>query len=162
MPRFHTRYDCAPSTFRYTVEPTRTLSQFADECDVNKVIKRYGSLEAYETMLMATGKVRTQRPQYGDFTNIPDFLEAQNTVAKATQLFESLPSRVRDDFANDPAKFLAFAQDPKNFDKMVEYGLAQKKAEIASTGISDPMPATPVAEAEKLSTSEPNSESVSG
>lgn len=160
MPSFHTRYDRAPSTFRRTVEPSRTLSQFADECDINKVIRRYGSLENYETMLMASGKVRTERPQYGDFTNIPDFLEAQNTVAKATQLFEVLPARVRDDFANDPAKFLAFAQDEKNYDKMVEYGLAQKKAEMV---LSDPLPATLVAEAEKLSTSEPlNSSGVSG
>ena len=50
-----------------------------------------------------------------------------NQVAEAFEMFQSIPARIRALFDNSPQKFLEFAQNPKNADKMVELGLAQKR-----------------------------------
>lgn len=63
-------------------------------------------------------------PTYGDCLPI-DYVEALDLVAKAETMFSELPSSIRDRFENDPEKFLAFVQDPKNTEEAIKLGLAQ-------------------------------------
>ena len=53
----------------------------------------------------------------------PEFQEAQNIIAEAKSMFETVPSRIRSDFKNDPELFIAFMQNPKNREAIEDYGL---------------------------------------
>lgn len=94
-----------------------------DEVDINKIIKRHG------TDLIAKTSVLTQFV-YDDVTG-NDFQETMNILIKARDTFSNVPSNIRKQFDNDPAKFMDFVYNAENKDKLVEMGLA------------DPPPAEP-------------------
>lgn len=106
-----------------------THQEFKDECDINFLMKRY----------MKTGvldHVNKYQGQYGDFIGAESYLEARLKIQEANEAFETLPSDLRYQFANDPAQFLDFVQNPDNVDKLVEMGLATKQ-----DGVVNPSPA---------------------
>jgi len=97
-----------------------TRQEFADECNVNVLMRKYeqsGILPSYGGT-----------PEYGDFADLPDFMEAQNTIRVANEAFALLPARVRAEFENDPAQFVAFASNPDNIEDMRRLGLAPPAA----------------------------------
>lgn len=65
-----------------------------------------------------------ENPKYGDFANPLSYQESLNLVIHAQEQFNSLSSRVRERFANDPQKFLEFTSNPENAEEMVKLGLA--------------------------------------
>jgi len=86
-------------------------------------------------------------PQYLDVSEVPDLLQAQQVLEAASAAFMSLPAAVRREFDNDPVKFVEFAQQPDNIDKLREWGLAAPKMPVDA-----PEPdkgASPAPEAEK-------------
>lgn len=94
--------------------PSKTKQSFQDETDINKLMERYAK----------TGQVPAQNnrlPQYG-YAPSTDFMEALQLVQDAKTMFSELPSKVRQNFDNDPAKLLAFVEDPSNGPE--EYALA--------------------------------------
>lgn len=97
---------------------SRTLQNFKDECNINNIMKKFER----------TGMLNHARQYeggYGDFTDAPvDFQEAMNIVLDAEKMFATVPAKVRKEFDNDPGKFLAFVDDPKNLDRARELGLA--------------------------------------
>ena len=97
-------------------EPSLTVQDQAEACDINSMLERYEK----------TGVITTMQtlPFDGDFTRIPDFQTALNAVMSAQAMFDSLPAKVRREFDNDPAKFLDFMDDPANADRIIELGLA--------------------------------------
>lgn len=99
-------------------EPSRTRQEFANECDINVLMRQYE----------ATGvvsHVNQREPLYLDLSDgVPDLREAIDTVRAAETAFMSLPARVRAEFDNDAVKFVEFAEDPANKEKLVEWGLA--------------------------------------
>jgi phage internal scaffolding protein len=94
-----------------------TKQEFAEECDINSLMARY------QKTGMLPGSDR--RPMYGDFSNLPDFMEAQEILRSANEAFMALPAVVRRQFDNDPALFVAFAEDEKNIDQLRLWGLAE-------------------------------------
>ena len=92
---------------------------FKDECDINKIMLRYEQTGILE-------HAREHQGRYGDFLDVPTYQEALNGIQDAQEAFMSLPATVRDRFENEPAQFLAFAQEKKNFDELVEMGLAER------------------------------------
>jgi phage internal scaffolding protein len=95
-------------------EPSMTRQEFKDELDRNNIINKY----------IPYNQLPDPRNQvYADLSDLPDFLEAAQTVAKAEQAFASLPSNLRTRFQNDPTKLLAFVQDKSNYDEGVKLGL---------------------------------------
>lgn len=96
-------------------EEDMAQQQFADECDINTIVRRFG----------LTGELpeNVRVPQYGDFTGISDYKEAMNAVRAADEAFMELPAETRYQFANDPQKLLEFVADEKNREKAVEMGL---------------------------------------
>lgn len=101
-----------------SVEPSLTRQEFAAECDINTIMAQY------EKTGVINHYARTE-PQYLDVTNVPDLQAALNILDEAGRAFMSLPAVVRREFDNDVAKFVSFAQDPANVDKMREWGLAE-------------------------------------
>lgn len=97
---------------------SRTRQEFAAECDINTILKRFEKTGA-------VSHINPRRPQYLDLPGDIDFQVAMNVMADAERAFMSLPARVRSEFENDPQKFVLFAQNPENLPKLRELGLAK-------------------------------------
>ncbi len=112
-----------------------TEQHHSDECNVNKILATY----------MKTGILPPIDPnaQYGDMSDF-DYQSMQNQIANANSLFEQLPENVKMRFGNEPYRFLNFVQDEKNYDELVEMGLANNK-----------VPETSPLESEDLQRAEP-------
>lgn len=95
----------------------RTKQSFRDECDINCIMAKW-------TRTGAPPVTNPLPPQYGDFSNVDDYLAAANSVLQADLEFSRLPAEVRDRFQNDPAQLITFMADPGNQDEAVALGLA--------------------------------------
>lgn len=112
-----------------------TKQCFKDESDINTIMARYQS----------TGEmpvINQVAPQYLDVAEGFDFQAMQNQVLEAQALFQSLPSSLRNRFANDPAQFIEYCGDVRNRSEMADLGLL--KGEVAPAIYR---PATGLAEA---------------
>jgi len=100
-----------------------TEQHHTESCDVNKILATY----------MKTGVLPPLDPnaQYGDLSDF-DYQSMQNQIANAHSLFEQLPDNVKQRFGNQPYRFLNFVQDERNYDELVEMGLANNKIPDAS------------------------------
>lgn len=100
--------------------PSLTRQEFADECDINILMKRY---EAHA--IGGPGNLGPLVPQYVDLSQAPqDLLGYMALMASAESAFMSLPAQVRKEFDNDPVTFVDFASDPENLPQMRSWGLA--------------------------------------
>lgn len=108
-----------------------TQQHCKDECDINYILKRYEDTGSW------SGDLRqpTRTFQYGDYTEIPDFIEAQNIIIEGREAFESLPARLRKRFNNNPADLLQFLSDPANRDECIELGLIEPDFAVATKDV---------------------------
>lgn len=106
-------------------KPSKTKQSFKDECDINKIMKRFKKIMGAEYLNRYQGYVGGE---FGDFSMVGDYRSAIEQVNRAKEVFGALPSKVRARFSNDPAEFLDFVQNPANADEMVSLGLATKRA----------------------------------
>lgn len=86
--------------------PSRTKQSFKNETDINLIMARY----------VKTGQLPAlvkQNPKYGDFSTVPDYQTALDTVMRAEEAFAALPAKVRKACDNDPAVFLDRVTDPE-------------------------------------------------
>jgi len=113
-------------------DDSRTKQQFAEEVDINTIVKRFGV-----TGVLPAGR---KPPTFGDFTGIGTFHEAMNMLAHAETEFMKLPSTVRAKFQNDPGQLLDFLQDDRNYEEAFKLGLVNERPK--------PPPKTPDAKPE--------------
>lgn len=99
----------------YNIDPSLAKQEFKDDADLNVVMKRMTKGQTLEHLEVHQGN-------YG-FASPLDLHQAMNTVARANSMFEDLPSGVRNEFENEPAKFLDFVQNPDNVDRARELGI---------------------------------------
>ncbi|AXL14620.1 internal scaffolding protein [Microviridae sp.] len=92
-----------------------TEQSYKDECDIHQILRKY------EKTGMVT-HTAAYAGTYGDFVNSVDFQEAQNVIADAKTMFETVPSKIREQFYNDPAQFLEFIQNDDNRAEIEEMG----------------------------------------
>lgn len=124
------------SGLRFPQESRWTKQSFKAECDINTIMARYQS----------TGEmpVLNQRvPQWFDASEF-DFASMQAKVLEARELFQELPSVLRDRFGNDPASFLAYVQNSANVEEMIELGLIERRRSTEPTAPAAP-PLAPAA-----------------
>ena len=94
----------------------KTQQGFRDECDINTILRK-----------MAKGVLPVERSvSYGDFASAPSFEQALTLINVAKDQFSSLSADTRARFNNDPARFLAFVNDPSNNEEMIKLGLASR------------------------------------
>lgn len=112
------------------LDPSRTKQEFAEECDINTILRRFG----------VTGHlpIAAVQPLSGDFTGIDNYHDALNTVLAADANFLRLPSGIRERFNNDPRQFVDFCLDKSNIEAVRELGLAPRpEAPVLSEVIKD-------------------------
>jgi phage internal scaffolding protein len=104
----------------HTGDESKVQKSFQDETDIKNILEKYGR----------TGILPIMKNEaiYGDFSEVPDYMEAQNIIKQADEQFSLLSSDLRKRFENDPAKFLEFCTNPSNMEEMIELGLAKKPA----------------------------------
>lgn len=104
-----------------------TQQQFAEECDINNIVRRFG----------LTGELpeNYRAPVSGDFTGITDYHTALTAVRQAEERFMEMPGELRYKFANDPNRLIGFLDDPNNRAEAIALGLVNPPP--------PPAPATP-------------------
>lgn len=108
----------------YTAVGTESMTKqsFKSECDIYTILKQF----------QRTGIISHIAQHKGSFEDLPDamdFQDALNLVMQAEASFADLPSAVRDEFGNDPQRFLAAFADPDKEARLRELGLLQPKPE---------------------------------
>lgn len=116
----------------FPADEGRTKQSFKDECDINNIMARF-----QKTGVIAFANKFQAR--YGDVTGV-DFANAMRVVADARTMFAELPARVRERFANDPARFLEFVQNPANKDEARALGLLKPEAPAPVPEEAPPQP----------------------
>lgn len=97
-------------------DPSLTKQSFADECNFNNV------LDKWQQSGLIT-HINPSSPIYSDVSNYVDYQHSLELIRSAQDSFDSLPSAVRDRFANDPGRLIAFLSDPSNEDEARRLGL---------------------------------------
>lgn len=103
--------------------PTRTQQHFKDETDINKIIQR--AITTGDTTVFTT----TQRGEYYDVSAFEDYQTALDTISDVKADFFSLNAKLRQQFGNDPERYVEFMSDPANVSKAIELGLLEGSGE---------------------------------
>lgn len=104
-------------------EPSKTDQAQASETDINLIVDRFlkrGIMPAFRG-----------EGQFLDTTTFPDLQQATNAIIESQNIFNSLPSHIRERFRNSPESFFSFLQEtgtqledylsnPQNFQKNSE------------------------------------------
>lgn len=97
---------------------TMTKQSLAHEADVNVIVSKY----------VKTGDPAIFRQRAGEFldtTSVGDYFSCLNRVKEAEEAFLTLPSKVRDQFGNDPGKLEAAMRDPAQREALVSAGIVE-------------------------------------
>ncbi|UDN67721.1 internal scaffolding protein [robinz microvirus RP_103] len=125
-------------TVVYNTEPSLTRQEFAEECDINTLMKRYDS-----HVIGGPGNLSAKEPLYFDFADLPqDLMGYLRFMDDAESSFMSLPAVVRKEFDNSAMEFIGFASDPSNLEQMRSWGLAPP-AKPAEAPREDPSSVSP-------------------
>lgn len=98
--------------------PSLTRQEFAEECDINSLMAKY------EKTGILPVNMNMSVPAYLDVSDVPDLRASMDTLNAATAAFMSLPAAVRKEFDNDAMKFVDFAGQAENLERMRSWGLA--------------------------------------
>lgn len=113
----------APKQYRrkvsITFDPKEDMCEQAhkEACDIHNIMRKYEKTGIIE-------HVNKYEGTYMDMADAPDYHAAQMILADAKSMFETVPSSIRADFDNDPAKFVTFMQNPENRAEIEAYGLS--------------------------------------
>lgn len=94
------------------------IQSFKAECDINGIMAKY----------QRTGVVSWLERRGAEYLDVSeyDFRAAIETLEKGRDLFQELPSTIRERFGNDPAFFLRFMHDPANKEEAMRLGLLKQ------------------------------------
>ena len=108
--KFRSRYSVTGEKPGITFDqPSQTLQSFKDDADINCIIARFEN-----TGVLVDPTVPVSRtPQFGDYSEMPSYQEAQNVIVAANNAFNDLSAKVRERFGNDPAAYFQFVQSLK-------------------------------------------------
>jgi len=97
--------------------PSLTRQEFAEDCDINTILAQYEKTGVISHL-------NNQQPAYLDLDGVPDLQTAIQMIRDSETAFMSLSAKTRAEFDNDPVKFIQFAENPENIEKMREWKLA--------------------------------------
>lgn len=105
-------------------KPSVTDQSFTDDCDVNKILKRF--MKTGQQLPPITG-------QYADVSEVPNLDTALSQLNQAQSLFDALPAEIRRRFGNSPVELVNFLQNPLNREEGEKLGLLKPQPRTAST-----------------------------
>lgn len=116
--------------------PSETKQSFAEEVDINTIVRRFG----------LSGQLPTgvRMPTYEDFTDVTDFHTAANAIALANEAFEQMPAEVRARFQNNPGNFVDFCADANNLEEARKLGLVPAAEVVVEPPVAPVAPVVPV------------------
>jgi phage internal scaffolding protein len=100
----------------------RTKEAFAEESNINNIVDKY-----LKTGIMT--HVSQYKENYGEATS-QDFKAAMDLVTRTQQMFDDLPSELRNKFNGNPSDFLDYVQNPNNKDEITRLGLTTTPEEL--------------------------------
>lgn len=110
-----------PKKYRRKVTVTcgesMTEQHHRESCDIHVILKKFRDSGQVEHLAKYQG-------DYGDFFGV-DYHEAQNIIAEANSMFETIPARTRELFNNSPGEFLNWIQDPANAQEAYDLGFTE-------------------------------------
>lgn len=120
-------------------EKKRVKQEFRDEVNINTIMKRArNGMPLVDPTQVNYKRVAT----FDDVSNVDGFQQVQDKLIEGKRMFTQLPSEIRAEFDNNPAKFLDFMSNPDNEEVAREMGLLAPlptKPEVV-----DPVPPEPV------------------
>lgn len=96
----------------------RTHQSFKAQCDINTIVAKSRAIGALPPP--------TRVAMFGDFSSVPDYASALAVVNNAQAMFDSLPSKTRERFFNDPERMVSFLADKDNLEESYKLGLRVK------------------------------------
>lgn len=90
----------------------RTKQSFKDATDINKLLRR-AQINGGLSHLSMHGAM------YGDFSDVPELLEAHGRLQRGEKIYRALPSELRREFPS-MFEFFAYVNDPVNKDRLPE------------------------------------------
>ncbi len=147
--KFTTRYDYEPPKGKVFKKPSKTYQEGKDDCDINILHRRYLSKG------FTPPNVVQLEARYADMTNVQSFEEMLNIQNDVEQLFNELPSELREACQYKVDNFVKIISEPSNqadvqafqyevFDKL---GMLERKQQFQEVQKQAETPA-PVVEAE--------------
>ena len=128
----HPESDFGPKTYK----DGRTKQSFKNSTDINKILNKAQKAGTLSHLVK-------HGAHYGDFSDMPDLLEAHRRLAAGQAIFDELPSEIRDEFQNNAAAFFTYVNDPNNSDRLTELlpGLAEpgRQRRILNEAPSEPV-----------------------
>lgn len=130
--KFNSRYSVTGEKPGITFDqPSQTLQSFKDDADINCIIARFEN-----TGVLVDPTVPVSRtPQYGDYSDMPTYQEAQNVIVAANNAFNDLSAKIRERFGNDPAAYFDFVQSLKegsdDYAEAIRLGIIDKPLDRA-------------------------------
>ena len=127
--QFRSRYVLYDRVGVIFTQPSMAQQHFKEECDINNIVRKAEQGQPLINPL----KPPTQQPMYGDFSEVPDLLEAYEVINQARmysegleEYFDDLPATTRRLFDNDYMSFLGFISDDSNVDRCIELGIFER------------------------------------
>jgi len=115
---------------------SRTKQSFRAESNINTIVAK-ARVRGY---LVDPALVSKRQAIFGDFSNVPDYLETRNRIAQFNSEFETLDGQVRARFDNNPALLIAFLADSANDAEAVKLGLKVAPPKSIQDGAPAPAP----------------------
>lgn len=116
---------------------------------VDAILKKYAAITPDPNLQRDIFAAGIARAPYG-IQRAYDYQAELNSVIRMRDYFQSLPSKTRDKFGNDPVRMLTWLGDPRNHDEARSLGLLPKdenatqgKPEASATPPAPASPSTP-------------------
>lgn len=110
------RYRNRKTAISFKDSPSMTEQCHKDECKIQNIMRKYKKTGVLNHVSQYQGT-------YMDMATAPDYTEAQNIIAEAKSMFETVPSHIRTQFNNDASQYLDFMQNPENRKEIEALGL---------------------------------------
>lgn len=127
VPKIYSRFNPPLVSGLTCTKPSLTSQEFKEECNINVLLKKYAVQAKLLGMPLSDVIPQPSAENFGDFTNVEEFLNSMNRVSQVKGMFDALPSDIRQACGNDPANFLRMCQDEKNFKAFADRGIFNKE-----------------------------------
>lgn len=117
MVKIYSRYNppkaAGVSTGYACKTPTLTQQHFKEQCDVNNIINRFTASARASGASLSDLLPPVTSKDFADVSNVGDFLDASNRVARMVETFEALPADVRRRYQDQPSVFVQALNSPE-------------------------------------------------